>query len=178
MWKVYQKWNLFRYCSKSLPYFPIWPLKVIQGQRSSSSKIMRSTERPYTCIWLPICVSSKFLSWHAPFRRYSPFKTQLYLLWPLKVKVKGNEVNWNTIYDLLYVFHINFGHDKHKLKDHIWLTICVETCVITCIIQKIQPIKNSITLIWPLNVIQGQRSWGQLRDDIWLTICVSYKLWS
>ena len=24
-------------------------------------------------------------------------------------KVKGNEVNWNTIYDLLYVFHINFG---------------------------------------------------------------------
>ena len=36
--KVYQKWNLSRYCSKSLPYFPIWPLKVIQGQ------IMRSTE--------------------------------------------------------------------------------------------------------------------------------------
>ena len=78
---------------------------------------MRSTERPYTCIWLPICVSSKFWSWHAPFRRYSPLKTQLYLLWPLKVKVKGNEVNWNTIYDLLYVFHINFGHDKHNSGD-------------------------------------------------------------
>ena len=28
-------------------------------------------------------------------------------------KVKGNEVNWNTIYDLLHVFRINFGHDKH-----------------------------------------------------------------
>ena len=23
MWKVYQKWNLFNYCSKSFPYFPI-----------------------------------------------------------------------------------------------------------------------------------------------------------
>ena len=32
-------------------------------------------------------------------------------------KVNGNEVNWNTIYDLLYVFHINFGHDKHDSED-------------------------------------------------------------
>ena len=32
-------------------------------------------------------------------------------------QVKGNEVNWNTIYDLLYVLHINFGHDKHDSGD-------------------------------------------------------------
>ena len=153
MWKVYQKWNLFRYCSKSLLYFPIWPLKVIQGQKSSSSKIMRSTERPYTCIRLPICVSSKFWSWHAPFRRYSPLKTQLYLIWPLKV-IQGNEVNWNTIYDLPYVFHINFGHDQARFRRY-------------------SPFKTPITLIWSLKVIQDQRTWGQLKDHIWLTICVS-----
>ena len=28
-------------------------------------------------------------------------------------KVQGQEVNYETIYDLLYVFHINFGHSMH-----------------------------------------------------------------
>ena len=97
--------------------FDIW-------RSSKVNQFMRSTERPYTCIWLPICASSKFWSWHAPFRRHSPLKTQL---WPLKViqgqrssKVKGNEVNWNTIYmhkTYLYVFHINFSHDMHHSED-------------------------------------------------------------
>ena len=32
-------------------------------------------------------------------------------------KVKGNEVNWNTTYDLLYAFHINFGHDQDYSGD-------------------------------------------------------------
>ena len=31
-------------------------------------------------------------------------------------KVKGHEVNLDTIYDLLYVFHINFGYNMH----HFW----------------------------------------------------------
>ena len=39
-----------------------------------------------------------------------------YLDFILKV-IKGHKVNWNTIYDLLYVFHINFGHDKHDTGD-------------------------------------------------------------
>ena len=66
----------------------IFPNLTFEGNPRSKViqlKIMRSTERPYTCIWLPICVSSKFWSGHAPFRRYSPLKTQLYLIWPLTV---------------------------------------------------------------------------------------------
>ena len=31
-------------------------------------------------------------------------------------KVKYHEANWKIIYDLLYVFHINFGHNMH----HFW----------------------------------------------------------
>ena len=32
-------------------------------------------------------------------------------------KVKCNEVNWNTTYDLLYAFDINFGHDQDYSGD-------------------------------------------------------------
>ena len=32
-------------------------------------------------------------------------------------KVKGHEVNYETIYDLLYVFHINFGYNMHHFRD-------------------------------------------------------------
>ena len=75
------------------------------------------------------------------------------------------------------------GHTRSKVMRSTeipYMTYCmcfIYTLVITCTIQKIQPIKNSITLIWLLKVIQGQKSWSQLRDHIWLTISVSYKLW-
>ena len=32
-------------------------------------------------------------------------------------KVNCHEVNWKTIYDLLYVFHINLGHNMHDSGD-------------------------------------------------------------
>ena len=77
-------------------------------------------------------------------------------------------------YMTYYVSHINFGHDKHDSGDtahsklnyldlifkghprskvmtsterpYMTYYMCfIETCVITCTIQKIQPIKNSIT---------------------------------
>ena len=94
--------------------------------------------------------------------KYSPLKTQ----WPwfalsISSKVKCHtcyKVNWKAIYDLLYVIHTNFYHMMH----HLWDTT---------------PWK-SVTLIWPLMVIQGQRSQGQLKDHIWLCICASYKHWS
>ena len=59
------------------------------------------------------------------------------------------------MYDLLYVFHINFGHDMHDSGD--------------------TAIKNSITLIWSLKVIQDQRSWSQLKDHNYMTYYVFHK---
>ena len=45
-------------------------------------------------------------------------KIQLYLILPIKViQGQSNEVDWNTIYDLLYVFHINFCHKMHHSED-------------------------------------------------------------
>ena len=32
-------------------------------------------------------------------------------------KVKFHEINWKTIYDLLDVFPINFGHNMHDSGD-------------------------------------------------------------
>ena len=48
----------------------------------------------------------------------------------------------------------------------------IQTLVIWCTINEIQPLERSVTLIWPLKVIQGQRSQGQLKDHIWLRICI------
>ena len=95
-----------------------------------------------------MCVSYKLWSWQARYRRYSPLKTQLPWFYlkghPRSKVIKSTERPYTTYY------------------------MCfIETCIITCTIQKIQPIKNSITLILPLQVIQGQRSWGQLRDHIY-----------
>ena len=73
-------------------------------------------------------------------------------------KVKGNEVNWNTTYDLLYVFYINFGHDQDYSGDTAQYKLNY--------------------LIWSLKVIQDQRSWSQLKDHIyhiWLTIYVFHR---
>ena len=66
------------------------------------------------------------------------------------------KVNWKAIYDLLYVFNTYFDHMMH----HLWDTTHW----------------RSVTLIWPLKVIQGQRSQGQLKDHIWLCICVKYNI--
>ena len=33
--------------------------------------------------------------------------------------VKGHGVNWDTIYDLLYVFHINFGRHMYDAREYI-----------------------------------------------------------
>ena len=54
----------------------------------------------------------------------------------------------------------------------------LQTLVIRCTINETQPLERSVTLIWPLKVIQGQRSQGQLKDHTWLCICTSYKHWS
>ena len=32
-------------------------------------------------------------------------------------KIQGHEVNWKTIYDLLYMFHINFCHNMYDSED-------------------------------------------------------------
>ena len=145
-------------------YVPIhvksWP-KVKLGQVEVDSNIpqnhFHSSQEVISAHYL-----RKFIWQHARFRRYSPLNTQL----PRSdlyrsSKVKDHEVKWNIIYDLLYALHV----------------ILV---ILTCPIQAIQSLKNSITSIWPLNVIQGQRSWGKLKyhNIIWLIICASYKLWS
>ena len=112
--------------------------------------------------WLLICVSNKLWPERALLIKYSPLKTQ----WPwfalsISSKVKCytcNKVNWKAIYDLLYVFH--------------------KTSIIWCTIYETQPLERYVTLIWPMKVIQGQRSQGQLKDHIWLCICASHKHWS
>ena len=32
-------------------------------------------------------------------------------------KVKGHKVNWNIIYDFMYVLHTNIGHSIHRFWD-------------------------------------------------------------
>ena len=85
--------------------------------------------------------------------KYSPLKTQWpWLSLPMTSKVKCYKVNRNAIYDLLYVFRINFDHN-----------------------YEMQPFESSVTLIWPLDSIKGQISSGKLTDHKGLCICVSYK---
>ena len=57
-----------------------------------------------------------------------------------------------------------------KLKGHIYMTYYIyfiQTLIIWCTIYEKQHLERSVTLIWPLNVIQGQRSQGQLKDHIY-----------
>ena len=50
---------------------------------------------------------------------YIAFKTDVTLTWPLKVK--DPEVNWEIIYDFLYVFLINFSPNMlNLLKTTSW----------------------------------------------------------
>ena len=44
---------------------------------------------------------------------------------------------------------------------------------IWCTIYETPSLERYVTLIWPLKVIQGQRSQGKLKDHIWLCICAS-----
>ena len=53
-----------------------------------------------------------------------------------------------------------------SLFTQIHMLTCIKSNQIACTIQAIQPSKHSNTLIWPLKVIQGQRSWGQMKDHI------------
>ena len=50
--------------------------------------------------------------------------------------------------------------------------------IIRCSIYEVQPFERYVTLIWPLEVIQGQMFWGKLIGHTLLPICVSNKLWS
>ena len=42
----------------------------------------------------------------------------------------------------------------------------IQTLVISCTINEIQPLERSVTLILALKVIQGQKSQGHLKDHI------------
>ena len=88
--------------------------KFIQGQMYWGKLICHR--------WLLTCVSNKL------WPEYSPLKTQ----WPwfalsISSKVKcytSHKVNWKAIYDLLYVFHTNFDHMMHHLRDTTPWTVC------------------------------------------------------
>ena len=57
-----------------------------------------------------------------------PNKNSITLIWPFNVtKVKLYKVNWNAIYDLLYVFHTYFDH--------------------TCTVYEMQSVESYPTLI-------------------------------
>ena len=158
MWKVDQKWNWVKLQSVRtllrITSFAHRKSHVVFICANSCEKLTKSEVEIDSNIAQNHFHSSqevisaqyirKFIWQHARFRRYSPLNTQL----PRSdlcrsSKVKDHEVKWNIIYDLLYAFHVNF--------------------------QAIQSLKNSITSIWPLKVIPGQRSWGKLKDHniIW-----------
>ena len=82
--------------------------------------------------------------------KYIQLKTQFAL--SISSKVKCYKVNWKAIYDLLYLFHTN-----------VW-----------CTIHEKQPLERYVTLIWPINVIQGQRSQGQLKDHNYMTLYMCF----
>ena len=144
-------------------YVPIhvksWP-KVRLGKVEVDSNIAQnhfhSSQEVIYAHYLCKCIWQ-----HARFRRYSPLSTQL----PRSDICRSSNVKYQRSNEISYMtYYMRF----------------MLTLVITCPIQAIQSLKNSISSIWPLTVIQCQRSWGKLKDHniIWLIICVSYKLWS
>ena len=57
-------------------------------------------------------------------------------------------------------------------RQYITSYMCfIQTLVIRCTVYEMQPLENYVTLISPLRVIQGQRSWGKLKDHILLPMC-------
>ena len=81
----------------------IVPNLTFKGQRSSSSKIMSSTETPYTCICigLPLGVSCKIWSQHAPY--IQPIKNSIifYLTFkghPRSNVMRSTEIPYMTYY--------------------------------------------------------------------------------
>ena len=62
-------------------------------------------------IWLTIYI------YHANFDHMTkPLEMSVTLIWKLKI-IQGHKVNWNIIYDLVYVLHINIGHSMHRFGD-------------------------------------------------------------
>ena len=45
-----------------------------------------------------------------------PLEMSVTLIWKLKI-IQGHKVNWNIIYDLVYVLHINIGHSMNRFGD-------------------------------------------------------------
>ena len=103
-------------------------------------------------------------------------------------------------FEFLYVFLINYGqnvlslwniaswkrndldlpcqfHQRSNVKmwsERPYMTYYmyfIQTLIIWCTVYEKQPLERSATLIWPLNVIQCQRSQGQLKYHIWLYMC-------
>ena len=61
--------------------------------------------------YIHVCISYKLWSQNALFMKYKTLK----IMWPwfdhiMLFKVKGYEVDWNIIYDFVYVFHRNISH--------------------------------------------------------------------
>ena len=49
-----------------------------------------------------------------------PIKHPITSIWPLQV-IQGQDlkVKWNILYDLLYAFHVNFGHNMPDSGDTV-----------------------------------------------------------
>ena len=67
-------------------------------------------------------------------------------------KVKGHSTKLKRTYDFLYVYNVN--------------GVCVSRCF-RDIWQK--------KFIWPLTLVQGQKSWHQMKAHRRFTICLQYK---
>ena len=97
-----------------------------------------------------------------------------------------------ALFDYLHMFHINFVNEGNIYEIEpieILMTLIhptkviqcktktlVITLVITCTINEILSIENSMTLIWPLNVISGQMLYGKLKDHMTYNTCFIYTL--
>ena len=82
---------------------PLWTEGTLKGHR------------PYHDMALIICISNELWSNDEPVMRYNHTK----MMWPWlyllrSSKVKGHKVNWNIIYDFVYVLHIIIGHSMHR----------------------------------------------------------------
>jgi hypothetical protein len=74
--------------------------------------------------------------------------------------VTHNFTKWCNVWPNKVMFSL-FQLNKQTRGLTAW-QLYIYIFVITCPIYEIQLIWNSMILIWPFNIIQGQRSWGQL----------------
>ena len=86
-------------------------------------------------------------------------------LWNIIPRLKLHDL------DLPFQFHQRLKVTRYKLNSYIWHTIYVFYTNFDhkCIIYEIQYFESYVTLIWPLNIINGH----ELKDHIWLCICLS-----